>query len=71
MKREYTYADNLREELNGLESADPDCMRKLLSMLDNALGIIADHERRLQAVEGVARQAANTASCLANGIRPD
>lgn len=71
MPRPYTYAVHLREELQGLESSDPDCMRKLLNLLDNALSVVAQHEDRLNALEPATAQAANTASCLANGIQPD
>jgi hypothetical protein len=49
----YTYTRNLREELQSLESSDPDCMRKLLSILGNAMGEIARLEDRLEALERV------------------
>lgn len=43
----------------------------LIAALGNALNRIADLEERLDAVQATAAAAANTASCLANGITPD
>lgn len=71
MARTYTYADNLREELRALEPSDPECMRKLLNLLENALGVLAEHEHRINQAVSNAHAAANAASCLANGIQPD
>lgn len=67
MAKEYTYADHLREEVMNLESSDPDCMRKLLNLLGDALGELDSQGRR---IEQLSRNA-NVASCLANGIQPD
>ena len=59
-----TYASLLREEIRDLESADPAAMRKLLNILDNALGELDRVGRELNRV-------ASNASCVANGIQPD
>lgn len=67
MAKEYTYADNLREEVMALESSDPDCLRKLLNILGNALGELDHQGRRIEQLS----KNANVASCLANGIQPD
>lgn len=60
----YTYLRNLREDLQSLESADPACLRRLLGILDNALGELARMEDRLSKVE-------LDASCALNGTTPD
>lgn len=62
--KNYTYLRNLREELQGLESADPACLRRLLGILDNALGELARMDDLLNKV-------ALDASCALNGTRPD
>lgn len=64
MPKPYTYLRNLREELNGLESADPACLRKLLNLLDNALGELAGLDDRLTMLE-------NDVATRANGVLPD
>jgi predicted ATPase len=43
----------------------------LIAALGNALNRIARLEKALAETTAAARQAANTASCLANGITPD
>jgi hypothetical protein len=49
----YTYLRNLREEVQALESSNPDCLRHLLNILGNAMNEIARLEDRLEALERV------------------
>ena len=68
---QHTYAAHLREEVLDLESSDPDCMRKLLNILDNALGELDRQGRLLEIADKTAQTAAHATSCLLNGTRPD
>lgn len=68
----YTYSDSLRDDLENIPvEATSDVIRRLMNILDNTLCELSKHERALERIEATAQQAANTASCLANGIRPD
>lgn len=68
----HTYLRHLREELNELPCVPtPDSYRSLLNILDNVMSELARLDDQVQGVAESARMAANTASCLANGIRPD
>jgi predicted ATPase len=67
----YGEAKEVANELCSANEPEDVLHVELIAALGNALNRIAQLEQRITSAEASAASAANTASCLANGITPD